>query len=225
MTTLAGCAIPFDILEKFPHQVYGLFISNADPSLTDSSAIADNIPAMIAHIEKCGQGSADMGDESVIADPYTTRLLELDGLAQIRDSKRSVMLESLEIYTYDPKIIGSSEQDTDINTAVTGSISSQNQILSQSTYLYGMFGQVQPSFIRPFLAIDDRPYLTGLRSGNKAVSSIGLPTPLCRQFYKELPPPDKINFTCGAASWIPSENKLRRLFVLGVLNFRLQQPL
>ena len=223
MTLSGGCSIPFDILEQYPHQVYGLFISNpyhtANYKATD---IPNSIPAMIELIERCGQDNTIMGTEELVPDPYPVRLLELDGLEQVYSSKRQVLLESMEIYTYDPKKIGSAHQDTNVNAEVTSSIGTQNQILPQSTYLYGMFGQAQPNFLRPSLYIDDRPYLTGMRSAHKGIGSIGLPTPLCRQFFKKIAPPDKIHFNCGAGTWIPGEAKIRRLFVLGVLNFRLE---
>lgn len=223
MTLSGGCSIPFDILEQYPHQVYGLFISN--PYVTPNfkaSDIANNIPAMIELIERCGQDNTVMGTEQLVVDPYPVTLLELDGLSEVRESKKPMLLESMEIYTYDPKKIGSAHQDANVNSEVTSSISSQNQILLQSTYLFGMFGQAQPNFIRPSLYIDDKAYLTGMRSAHHGIGSIGLPTPLCRQFYKKIDNVDNIRFNCGAGAWIPGEQKIRRLFVVGVLNFRLQ---
>lgn len=228
LSNLDGCGNDFlaRIYEEFPVSVYGKYCSQ------DLIAIADTHNGMIDVICGAGRSAVAPGtgatNPSVATEAYPDRLVYLGGLDDVFSSTSEMWVEGVEVHVYDPKDFDDTEvQDEDVNAALLASISTPGMTLPQSPYRFGMMPQFQPNWLNPKLTICGRSYLASAgKTNHKAHNSIGLPHPVCRAIYNRIAPPiqeSNIVFSAQAGSWIPQLEKMRRLFVVGILWFRLKQ--
>lgn len=223
------CLAP-DIIARYPRVVLAIFHSTTDTVDAFNYNHVTNAPnGYVDEIEKCAQSSDRMGDSSLVANPYSTRLMPVTPLDTIFNAPEA-MLEKMLFVAYDGTRIGSPHQNAANNTVIDTSQASTLDAYMASHFRAGIIGNHQPNFFRPTVRINGKSVLGNLEDsyveprGHLAHMSIGLPLPFEANWYAIFPNVQSIDVYAGAGQWITTSaeptNKLVRYPVLCVQQWR-----
>jgi hypothetical protein len=232
-----ACLAP-DIIRAFPKVRTLLFISTTDSSTSgyDYTHVANNPGGYVVELERCGQATATMGTRAVATNPYSTRLMPVSPLDDLRSTPNGVLLESAEFIGYDSTRAGSAHQNANNVTAIEASQASATDAYVASHFRGGIAGNWQPNFCRPEILVNGELILgmndtdvvnpaTGARS-HMGHLGIGVPLPFLAYYYREFDRISSLDVFCGLAQWIETSaeavNKLQRYPVQAILTVRLR---
>jgi hypothetical protein len=132
-----------------------------------------------------------------------------------------VILKTLSFHCLDVKKIGSEIQNAETNTAITNSLSSNNNALVQTRFINSVPPDWQPNFFRPKCMVDNVDILGNFASktnfgvGNNAGDlSIGMPLPLSYEFYQQAKNIQNMEIYGLCYQYIPSTNLFKRYAIV-----------
>lgn len=193
-----------------------------DPN--NNASVTDGHTGYVTALQAIGQADALPGTPSPAAAPYGTRLRPLTDLAPIYQA-RKVILRRIEFKVYDPTLSGASGQHAATLTAISNSISSQNDMFAQSSFRNGELGGWQPNWFRPRFVVNGVNLFRGLdksalgNQANKGDLSIGLPLPYCHEDYFDLEKVESIEVSAQAVQYISDTGRFQRYFVQCLCDF------
>jgi len=169
-----------------------------------------------------------VGSQVAIPALPTSNIAELRPVVSLSNLKNAneILFKSLSFHCLDVKSLGSEVQDSATNTAITNSLSSDNNALTQTRFLNSVPPDWQPNYFRPSCLVDNRDILGNFASttnygggSNQGDKSIGLPLPLSYQFDYHFSNVKDIKLYALCYQYIQATNNFKRYAVVAHADF------
>jgi len=204
-----------------PYERYNTFtatwISTTETNSPKTDAwIPDNPLGYYQELEKVG---AEVTTPASIGSPIS-ELRPVVNMSVLYN-REEVILKTLSFHCLDVRKNESEYQDALTNTAITNSLSSNNNALVQTRFLNSVPPDWQPNFFRPKCIVNNYDILGNFASStnygshnNQGDLSIGMPLPLSYEFYTQAKNLEQMQIYALCYQYIPATLKYKRYAIV-----------